>query len=322
MQRAGLSGIALSLLAALVATTLLVILVGRMSRRIERVTRGAAAVAAGDLDQRIEVHTSDETHVLAESFNRMTDRLREHIARETETKQFESFMRLSAMLTHDLKNAITGLSMLVQNCERHFHNEEFRADAIRSLREATEKLRRISARLSEPVKSLSGEYRRDARNTDLVAVIRRVLARTAEPAVPLCEIEARLPESLPIYAETERIENVIENLVINALEAMGVSGGRLTVEAGEDEDGRAFFSVADTGVGMSEDFLQLRLFRPFATTKTKGIGLGLYTCREIIEAHGGRLEVESQVGVGTRFRAVLPSSPFTSRDRREQPRKM
>jgi signal transduction histidine kinase len=69
---------------------------------------------------------------------------------------------------------------------------------------------------------------------------------------------------------------------------------------------------------MSEDYIRERLFRPFATTKAKGIGLGLYTCREIIETHGGRLEVESNVGVGTRFRVVLPSALFTPRARSGQ----
>lgn len=317
LQRAGLSGVALALLAALVAATLLVVLVGRMTRRIGRVVEGAAAIAGGNLDQRIEVETSDETRVLAESFNRMTDRLREQIQREAETRQFQSFMRLSAMLTHDLKNSIQGLSMLVTNMEKQFHHEEFRADAILSLREATEKLRRLVARLSEPVKSLSGEYRRDARLADLVPIINRVLDTTARSS-SLYTIDAPLPATLEAFIEPERIENVIENLVINALEAMGTGGGHLRVEAGTETDERVFFSVADTGSGMTQEFIKSRLFKPFSTTKSKGIGLGLFTCREIVETHGGRLEVESQVGIGTRFRVVLPSKPLTLRERLEQ----
>jgi signal transduction histidine kinase len=177
------------------------------------------------------------------------------------------------------------------------------------------------ARLSEPAKSLSGEYRMAARETDLVPVLRRVLSTVAEPSRPLYEVEARLPDSLVATVEPERIENVFENLVINALEAMGARGGRLSVEAGALEGGLVFFSVADTGVGMSEEFVRERLFRPFSTTKTKGIGLGLFTCREVVEAHGGRLEVESRVGVGTRFRVVLPSRLFKSGERRVQPEK-
>ncbi len=310
VRRAGALGVALPLLAGLAAIALLLHLVGRLTQRLERVAVGAAQIAKGDLNQRIEIHSTDETRVLAESFNLMSDQLREKIQRETETKQFESFTRLSAMLTHDLKNAITGLSMLVSNMERHLHREEFRADAVFGLREATEKLKRIVSRLNEPVKSLSGEYRRDARPTDLVPIIRRVLETNAYPAAALYETDARLPENLFAIVEPERIENVIENLVINALEAMGARGGRLTIEAGREDENRIYFSVADTGLGMDEEFIRLRLYRPFATTKQKGIGLGLYTCREVVETHGGKLQVESKPGAGTRFRVVLPSRRF------------
>nr|MDQ3804175.1 HAMP domain-containing histidine kinase [Acidobacteriota bacterium] len=295
---------------------------GRAARDLRRITLGAQALAAGDLNQRVETEgMGAETRELAEGFNRMSERLRAHITTTSETRQFESFMRLSAMLSHDLKNAIAGLSLLVTNMEKHIHREEFRAEAISSLRHATDKLRRLVARLSEPVKSLSGEYRREARPTDLVAIIRRVLAANVEPHAPLYELEARLPEQLVATVEPDRIENVIENLVINAVEAMGAAGGKLTVEAGDLEDGLVYFSVTDTGVGMDETFLRTRLYRPFATTKTKGIGLGLYTCREVVEAHGGRLEVESRRGVGTRFRVVLPSRLFISGDRRGRPQK-
>jgi signal transduction histidine kinase len=316
VRRAALAGVGLALLAGLAGVGLLFFLAGRERRGVDRVARGASAIAAGNLDQRIEISSSGETRELAENFNTMTERLREMIAREAESRQFASFMRISAMVSHDLKNAIAGLSMLVSNMERQFHREEFRADAIESLREATEKLKRTVARLSEPAKSLSGEYRTSARPTDLVPVIRRVLATNAEPTRPLNEVEARLPDQLVAAVEPERIENVVENLVINALEAMGAKGGRLTVEAGRLEGDFVFFSVSDTGVGMTEEFVKTRLFRPFATTKNKGIGLGLFTCREVVETHGGRLEVDSKPGAGTRFRVVLPSRLFNSGERR------
>jgi signal transduction histidine kinase len=71
---------------------------------------------------------------------------------------------------------------------------------------------------------------------------------------------------------------------------------------------------------MSDEFIRTRLYRPFSTTKNKGIGLGLFTCREVVEAHGGKLEVQSAPGAGTRFRVVLPSRLFNSGERRERER--
>jgi len=310
---------AFSLAACAVAIAFLFFIARQESLAVGRVTRGASAIAAGDLEQRINVSASGEARDLAESFNAMSDRLRELIAREAESRQFESFLRISAMVSHDLKNAIAGLSMLVTNMEKQFHREEFRADAIESLREATEKLKRTVARLSEPAKTLSGEYRLNAQPTDLVPLIRRVLAINAEPSRPLYDIESHLPDKLVATVEPGRIENVVENLVVNALEAMGAKGGKLTVEAGQIGADYVFIIVADTGAGMSDEFIKTRLFRPFSTTKNKGIGLGLFTCREIVEAHGGRLEVESEMGAGTRFRVVLPSRLFRSGERRAQP---
>jgi signal transduction histidine kinase len=211
------------------------------------------------------------------------------------------------MLTHDLKNAIEALSLIVGNMELHFDNKEFRVDMMKSLTIATEKLKALVARISNPVTTLSGEHRMP-RPTDLVAMLKRVLSMIAEPVRAKYEIELKVPPSLLALADAERIERVIENLVINAVEAMGDKGGTLTVEAGEAEPGKVFLSVSDTGPGMTSDFVENRLFRPFATTKRSGVGLGLYTCREVVRANGGAIEVQTKPGVGTTFRVVLPSA--------------
>jgi signal transduction histidine kinase len=300
-------GTLVSLIASLIAAALLTRFAARAKSSLERVTEGALAIAEGNLDQRIEVRSSDDMRLLAESFNQMTERLREQLAREAETRQFESFMRLSAMLTHDLKNAIASLSLIVRNMERQFHRAEFRADAMQSLTDATDKLRTLVAKLSDPLRTISGEHKLP-RSADLIPVIRRVIAASAEPSSGTYEIETHLPDTLSARVDVERIEKVIENLVINALEAMGgAPGGKLIIEAGPENEREVFFSVRDTGPGISEEFQRAKLFHAFATTKKKGVGLGLYTCREVIRAHGGRIVVESKRGIGTCFRVVLPS---------------
>lgn len=306
VERLGWIGLIFFILFGLATIAALTLVVRRAARSIERVTEGAVAIAGGKLDQRIEVRSSDETHLLAESFNIMTNKLREQFAREAESRQFESFMRLSAMLTHDLKNAIAGLSLLVGNMERQFHRAEFRADAMSSLTDATDKLRKLVAKLSEPIKSLSSEHQMP-RPTDLVLIIRRVIDATVEPVRSFHQVEIELPETLIATVETERMEKVFENLVINAIEAMEGKSGKLIIEAGPMAEGKVFFRVSDTGPGMSEEFQRTKLYRPFATTKKRGVGLGLYTCREIVNAHGGQIEVESRRGSGATFRIVLPS---------------
>jgi signal transduction histidine kinase len=306
-RRAGRTGLILAFLLGLLAAALLTLYWQRQTRGLERVTEGVEAIAKGKLDHRIELQSSDDLRPLANNLGLMTKQLRDQIAREAETRQFQSFVRLSAILTHDLKNAIEALSLTVANMERHFDNKDFRADAMKSLTGATDNLRALVARLSNPVTTLSGEHKRP-RPVDLVPMLKRVTSLIAEPARERHEIKIDLPQSLFALVDIERMNRVVENLIINALEAMSQKKGTLGIAAGTTDDGKPFFGVSDTGEGMSQRFIEESLFRPFATTKRRGVGLGLYTCREVVVANGGSIAVDSQEGVGTTFRVVLPSA--------------
>ena len=156
------------------AALLLESFVQRQTSGLERVTKGLTAVAKGELDDRVELRSSDEARPVADDLHALTERLRNQLAREAETQQFESFFRLSAMLTHDLKNAIEALSLTVGNMERHFDNEQFRIDAMKSLTGATNKLKALVARLSRPMTSLSGEHKSPKR-IDLMPALKRAI---------------------------------------------------------------------------------------------------------------------------------------------------
>ena len=308
----GLIGLVLSIGLAFLTAMLLDKVTPRRSEGIQKVTEDLSAIVKGELDRKIELKSSDDVRGIADRINVVTERLRAQIAREEETRQFQSFVRLSAMLTHDLKNAIEALSLIVGNMERHFDNEQFRADALKSLTSATDKLKGIVARLTRPLTSLSGEHKRPS-DVDLVPILKRVVALTAAPLSEKHTIQLKLPDKLYALVDAARIEEVIENLVLNALEAMAQPGGTLTVEAGQTANGAAMFSVSDTGPGMSQNFVHNRLFRPFSTTKKTGVGLGLYTCREVLQANAGSIEVQSVEGLGTTFRVVLPSGATDKR---------
>lgn len=305
-RRSGSRGIIIALLIGMVAAGGLALSWQRKARGIERVSEGVEAMAQGKLDHRIDLRSRDDLKPLADNLEVMTRQLRDQLAREAETQQFQSFVRLSAVLTHDLKNAIEALSLTVSNMERHSENAEFRGDAMKTLRGTTDDLRALVARLSNPVTTLSGEHKLP-RPADLVPVLRRVISRTAIGGPH--EIDLKLPESLVALVDVDRIDKVVENLIINAREAMAGNSGTITLEAGLTAEGRPFFSVSDTGEGMSRRFIEERLFHPFATTKKRGVGLGLYTCREVVRANGGSIQVASETGVGTTFTVVLPSPP-------------
>jgi signal transduction histidine kinase len=106
-------------------------------------------------------------------------------------------------------------------------------------------------------------------------------------------------------ADSQELGKVVTNLLINALDA-SINGGEVTVEVGIEE--QAYIRVTDHGSGMSPEFIRGELFTPFKTTKSKGLGIGLYQSRQIVEAHHGRIEVISTLDVGSVFTVWLPLS--------------
>jgi hypothetical protein len=111
--------------------------------------------------------------------------------------------------------------------------------------------------------------------------------------------------SIPqISVDSDAMEMVFFNLISNAYEAIG-KDGRITVQASLS-DGNVCITVSDNGAGMSKEFMERELFKPFKTTKKTGFGIGLFQCKAIIEAHGGSIEAESKEGKWTVFRVRLP----------------
>ena len=106
--------------------------------------------------------------------------------------------------------------------------------------------------------------------------------------------------------DPEQIHKVLTNLVMNANEA--VNGNGVIQVTTIDDGSRIGFAVRDNGCGMSDEFIEKSLFRPFQTTKKRGLGIGLFQSKLIVEAHRGTLEVSSAVGAGTEFRVLLPLS--------------
>jgi signal transduction histidine kinase len=122
------------------------------------------------------------------------------------------------------------------------------------------------------------------------------------PHVELTKVLQPVPG---ILADREQIQSVVTNLLLNARDAVG-PGGRVQVRT-DHRDGRVVLSVTDNGCGMSPAFMKESLFRPFQSTKKKGLGIGMYQSRMIVEGHRGSIQVESETGKGTTIRVSLPA---------------
>ena len=213
-------------------------------------------------------------------------------------RELEAFQAMSAFLVHDLKNSASSLNLMLKNLPRHFDDPAFREDALRGMGKAVGRINDLVVRLS----SLRNKLELNLRETDLNKLIADVLAELG--GLPNATLDQSLDLDAPVRADREQLKNVLTNLFLNAHEAIP-PGGRIQIATGR-ENGHATLMVADAGCGMSRDFLQTSLFRPFKTTKKKGIGIGMFQSRMIVEAHGGRIQVESEAGAGTTFRVSLP----------------
>jgi putative PEP-CTERM system histidine kinase len=217
-----------------------------------------------------------------------------------QAKELEALQVMSAFFLHDLKNLASKLSLVGRNMPKHYDNEEFREDAIHTVSQSVDKIKGMCTRLSLLNQTL-GMDPQTLKVRELViptlAGLHGIIGST---------VKADIPDDLPaITADEEQMRKVLENLIINANEATSGTGN---IEiAALCHNGRIEISVSDNGVGIAPEFIEKSLFKPFQTTKKQGMGIGLFHCKTIVEAHGGRIEVESEEGKGTTFRVILPA---------------
>ncbi|MEN9974342.1 MAG: Sensor protein ZraS, partial [Verrucomicrobiota bacterium] len=217
-----------------------------------------------------------------------------------QAKEWEAFQTLSTFFVHDLKNAANGLSLMLQNLPAHLDDPEFRADTIRGVGRTVERINQLILKLGSLRRGL--ELKRSSCRLDLLCgeVLDGFKAKTGTKRC----LHRELPPVPALALDMEAMRSVVTNLVLNAQESLN-GGGMVRVETRLETHGVALV-VADTGCGMSPEFVKNLLFRPFHSTKTNGLGIGMYQCKKIIEAHGGGISVESEQGKGSCFTIFMP----------------
>ena len=214
-----------------------------------------------------------------------------------QAKELEAFQTMSTFFVHDLKNAANSLTLMLENLPRHFDDPEFRKDALRMIGKTADRINGMILRLS----SLRQKMEIVPVETDLNALVDGVLEQLDGWSGHVERVSRSLPM---IHVDREQIESVVTNLLVNAREACGPDG-TVHIET-EAREGEVVLAVRDDGCGMSAEFVEQSLFRPFSGTKSKGLGIGMFQCKMIVEAHQGSIRVRSEPGKGTTFHVVLP----------------
>jgi nitrogen fixation/metabolism regulation signal transduction histidine kinase len=289
----------------------------RVTRPVVSLAAAARRVAAGDLGTKVEVESSDELGELAASFNRMTEDLVQQKDRTLQVERVAAWRELARRLAHELKNPLFPLQVTVENLMRAKQKspemfEEVFHEGTATLLAEINNLKTIIGRFSEFSRMPQPE-RRPTQVNDVVRSVLRVfhaqlhnneLENNAKNKIA---VRTELADGLPeISADPDLLHRALQNLVLNAIDAMP-QGGELTIRTAILRD-RIEISVSDTGSGLTQEECG-RLFTPYYTTKQHGTGLGLAIVQSVVSDHGGTIAVESTKEKGTTFRIELSREP-------------
>jgi len=284
----------------------------RVTRPVERLAEGARQVASGDWETRVEVRSEDEIGELAEAFNAMTRQLLEQRDRLVQTERVAAWRELARRLAHELKNPLFPLQITVENLQRVRSQAPEQFDEV--FRESTEtllaelsNLKTIIGRFSEFATMPPPRFEEVSLNETVRRSARLFEAQLRSGKSPPVSLDLNLAdEAGVVQADPEQLNRALQNLMLNAIDAMP-SSGTLTIRTSRTESS-VVLEVSDTGEGLTPEECE-RLFTPYYTTRQHGTGLGLAIVQSVVSDHKGRITVEGERGKGATFRIGLPASP-------------
>lgn len=214
-------------------------------------------------------------------------------------KEVEAFSKMSYFITHDLKNLTNSLSLLSQNAKHNMDNPEFQRDALNTIDKTTLRMKRLIEKLSTVPRGI--ELKRQT--VDLSVMIDHAISKVPLSKEKNIVITKDIDGFPDVFVDPESMEMVILNLLTNAYDAIQGTGS-ITIRVFKKMES-VNVEISDTGVGMTSEFMKNSLFKPFTSTKENGFGIGLYQCKDIVEAHGGWIGVVSRPEEGTTFNVNL-----------------
>jgi two-component system, NtrC family, nitrogen regulation sensor histidine kinase NtrY len=285
------------------------IVTARFSRPIKTLAQAATEIGHGNWDVRVETSGKDEIGKLAVAFNQMTEELMGQRERLVQSERVAAWRELARRLAHELKNPLFPLQITVENLLRARQNtpqefDEVFQESTATLLAEIANLKTIIGRFSDFSKMPAPQIQAVDLN-ELARSVAQLFQAQLNRDPGRIQPKLQLGDVPQVSADPVLLRRVIENLVLNAIDAMP-HGGTLTFRTMTNSNDRfAIFELADTGAGLTAEECE-RLFTPYYTTKQHGTGLGLAIAQSVISDHKGRISVSSKKDQGTTFRVELP----------------
>jgi len=275
---------------------------------ISRIEKGKEVLALLGIGRELrnEKFSAEDEQLLTSISNQLANFIATHKLSEELllSREWDSFNRFASFILHDLKNLATLQGMTLENAKHLSHNPNFMADAFATFHQTTDKMINLIASLSVQRGQLSLKQQ--------PVNILEVLSNTFDDLKITQRNGIQVSTSFPpqnkppmISGDPELLQKAFTNLLLNAIQSLPQGKGAVEVTVSEENSGKITAAIRDTGCGIPPEKLQ-NLFRPFQTTKEKGMGIGLCHTRSIIEVHGGQIRIESEVDAGTKVEVDLP----------------
>ncbi len=278
------------------------------TKPIHNVVNAARRVAAGDLTSDVTANRKDEIGELTQSFNFMVQKLREERALEEKLREAEhlsGIAQLARDIAHEIRNPLNFISLSIDYLREKYtplesgEKEKFES-FIMSIKHEIQRLNKLVGDFLDYGRPL----RLSLQEVDMGSLINEIIALVwAKAEKDGIKIHRQCGELPRLYIDPELIKTCIFNVILNAFQAMP-AGGVLTVST-KASDSRASIIIEDTGIGVSKENMP-KLFEPFFSTKSTGLGLGLALAKRVVEEHGGKVDLQSIEGKGSTVTISLP----------------
>ncbi len=297
--------------AFVICVAVIMVLAVQVRRPMLELQEKIARLRLGDMDVAVSfAERNDEIGDLGRDFNDMVKQLKSsreeiqhlHQTQMSRAEHFATLGELAAGLAHEIRNPLAGIAGVIEIVSRDLPAESPAKSVIADAKEEALQINRILSDLLETARPKPPQFR----VSDLASTIEHAVMFARQQAVTKrINIEFEVVEQIPpVEHDPNQINQVLLNLILNAIQSMD-KPGTIRVSLDRDED-RVLITVADEGKGIAPEHIS-SIFRPFFTTKGHGTGLGLSLAKRTVEAHGGTIEVSSEVGKGTRFAISLPT---------------
>jgi two-component system sporulation sensor kinase A len=257
---------------------------------------------ARDITERKQMQKKLEEYAqhLEELVEERTKALKEAQERLIKSERLAAIGQVAAMVGHDLRNPLTGIKGAVYYLKNKFGSKVDKKiwEMLELIEENVQHANEIIADLLEYSREIKLELKITTPKKVLIEALHTILVPEKIQVLNFAQDEPK------IKVDVEKMKRVFENIIKNAIDAMP-NGGKLTIIS-KESNGNVEIAFTDTGMGIPKDVLE-KIWTPFFTTKSKGMGLGLPICKRFVEAHSGKISVESKMGKGTTVTITIPT---------------